>query len=144
MKNAIWRMENGGGKHMRFCLLIFLSSIFLSGVFVMTSGALSLRQDPQKPQDPQKKSEQGEEVISVETNLIVVNATVTDALENYVSGLKIEDFKILEDTAPQRILDLTVDEAPFAAAILLDTSGSMGNKLSMARAACGNFLSVLP
>ena len=78
-------------------------------------------------------------MISVETNLIVVNATVTDALENYVSGLKAEDFKILEDTAPQRILDLTVEEAPFAAAILLDASGSLGHKLSLARAACGNF-----
>lgn len=82
-------------------------------------------------------------MISLETNLIVVNATVTDALENYVSGLKIEDFKILEDAAPQRILDLTIEEAPFAAAILLDASGSMGNKLSLARAACGNFLSGL-
>ena len=128
---------------MRFCLLIFLSSIFLSGAFVMTPGARSLRQDPQKPQDPQKKSEPSESVISVETNLIVVNATVTDALENYVSGLKAEDFKILEDAAPQRVLDLTVEEAPFAAAILLDASGSMGHKLSLARAACGNFLSEL-
>jgi Ca-activated chloride channel family protein len=80
-------------------------------------------------------------VISVETNLIVVNVTVTDALENYVSGLKAEDFKILEDGAQQRILGLTIDEAPFAAAILLDASGSMGHKLSLARAACGNFLS---
>jgi Ca-activated chloride channel family protein len=79
----------------------------------------------------------------METNLIVVNVTVTDALENYVSGLKLEDFKILEDTAPQRILELSVEDAPFAAAILLDASGSMGNKLSLARAACGNFLSEL-
>jgi len=140
-------MENEGGKHMRFCLVIFLSSIFLSGflssAFVTTPCARARLQDPQKPQDPQKKSEPSEDVISVETNLIVVNATVTDALENYVSGLKIGDFKILEDTAPQRILDLSVEEAPFAAAILLDTSGSMGNKLSLARAACGNFLSEL-
>src|SRR5262245_2852610 len=128
---------------MRFCLVIFLSSIFPSGAFVMTPGARARRQDPQKPQDPQKKSEPSEDVISVETNLIVVNVTVTDALENYISGLKIEDFKILEDLAPQRILDLSVEEAPFAVAILLDASASMGNKLSLARAACGNFLSGL-
>ena len=128
---------------MRFCLVIFLSSIFLSSAFVTTPGARALRQDPQKPQDPQKKSEPSEDVISVETNLIVVNVTVTDALENYVSGLKAEDFKILEDAAPQRIIDFTFDEAPFAAAILLDASGSMGHKLSLARAACGNFLSEL-
>jgi Ca-activated chloride channel family protein len=129
---------------MRFCLVIFFFSIFVSGAFITTRGAR--RQDPQKPQetqDPQKKSEPGEDVISMETNLIVVNVTVTDALENYVSGLKGEDFKILEDTAPQRIIDFSVEEAPFAATVLLDASGSMGNKLSLARAACGNFLSGL-
>ena len=117
----------------------------------MTPGSRARRQDPQKPpeakrqeaQDPQKKAEPAEEVISLETNLIVVNVTVTDPLENYVSGLKLEDFKLLEDAAPQRILDLSVEDAPFAAAILLDASGSMGHKLSLARAACGNFLSEL-
>ncbi len=126
---------------MRFCLVILLLGVFLSAPLVSTPDARARRQDPPKPQDPQKKSEPGEDVISMETNLIVVNVTVTDALENYVSDLKVEDFKILEDTAPQRILGLTIDEAPFAAAILLDASGSMGHKLSLARAACGNFLS---
>jgi Ca-activated chloride channel homolog len=131
---------------MRLGLVILVSVILLSGAFVTTPGARARRQDPpkqQEAQDPKKKSEPGEDVISMETNLIVVNVTVTDALENYVSGLKLEDFKILEDTAPQRILELSVEDAPFAAAILLDASGSMGNKLSLARAACGNFLSEL-
>jgi Ca-activated chloride channel family protein len=136
---------------MRLGLVILVSVILLSGAFVATPGARARLQDPpkqqeakrQEAQDPQKKSEPGEDVISMETNLIVVNVTVTDALEKYVSGLKLEDFKILEDTAPQRILELTVEDAPFAAAILLDASGSMGNKLSLARAACGNFLSEL-
>jgi Ca-activated chloride channel family protein len=131
---------------MRLGLVIFLFSIFLSGALVTTPGAAARRQDPQKardPQDPQKKPEPDAGVISMETNLVVVNVTVTDTLESYVSGLKIEDFKILEDNAPQRILDLSVEEAPFAAAILLDASGSMESKLSLARAACGNFLSGL-
>ncbi|HEU0185916.1 MAG TPA: VWA domain-containing protein [Blastocatellia bacterium] len=139
---------------MRSGLVILLTVSILSCVFGAELGARSFQQDPQQTQaqtqiklqeaqDPQKKSEPSEAVISMETNLIVVNVTVTDALENYVAGLKIEDFKILEDLAPQRILDLTIDEAPFAAAILLDGSGSMGAKLSLARAACGNFLSEL-
>ncbi len=131
--------------HMKTRALVLLLSAFLWASFILAlpvDGAGE--QDPPKPQDPQdqrKKSEPAEDVISMETNLIVVSVTVTDALENYVSGLKAEDFKILEDGVPQRILSLTVDEAPFAAAILLDASGSMGHKLSLARAACGNFLS---
>src|SRR5262245_11329645 len=117
---------------MRLCLVILLLGAFLSATLVTTPGARARRQDPQQPQapqDPQKKSEPSEDVISMETNLIVVNVTVTDALENYVSDLKLEDFKILEDGAPQRILGFSIDEAPFAAVILLDASGSMGNKL---------------
>jgi len=139
---------------MRFCLPILVLSVLLSAAFLPPPGSLARWQDPKKKQetqdpqkksepnqDPQKKSEPNEDVISVETNLIVVNVTVTDAIENYVSGLKAEDFKIFEDAKPQKILSVSFDEAPFAAAILLDASGSMGNKLSLARAACGNFLS---
>ena len=131
---------------MRFAPVTLLFVTVLLAFFVTSPGARARLQDPPKTkeaQDPQKKAEPGEDVISMETNLIVVNVTVTDTLESYVSGLKAEDFKILEDAKPQRILSLSFDEAPFAAAILLDASGSMGNKLSLARAACGNFLSGL-
>ncbi len=94
-------------------------------------------------QDPSKKSEppeSGEEVISLETNLVLLNVTVTDGAENYISGLKAEDFKVFEDSSPQRVLNFSFEETPFAAVILLDASGSMGNKLTLARAACGNFV----
>ena len=125
---------------MRLGLVILFLSVFLSGDFVTTPGARARLQDPQKP--PSEKTEPTEDVISVETNLIVVNATVTDALENYVSGLKAEDFKILEDTAPQRILDLTVEEAPSPPPSCSTRAEAWGISL-LARAACGNFLSEL-
>src|SRR5262245_18616261 len=117
--------------YMRFCLPILVLSFLLSAAFLPPPGSLARWQDPNKTQetqdpqkksepnqDPQKKSEPNEDVISVETNLIVVNVTVTDAIENYVSGLKAEDFKIFEDAKPQKILSVSFDEAPFAAAIL--------------------------
>ncbi len=130
---------------MRYVLIILLFSVLISGAFITPPGSHARRQDPpkqQESQDPQKKkTEPGEDVISMETNLIVVNLTVTDAIESYVTGLKADDFKIFEDAKPQKILSVSFDEAPFAAAILLDASGSMGNKLSLARAACGNFIS---
>ncbi len=126
---------------MRYGLVILLLSTFLSSLFIPTSTARAHRQDPQKKSEQKEQKEQKDDVISMETNLIVVNVTVTDLTDNYVSGLKLEDFKILEDTKQQRIIDLSFDEAPFASAILLDASGSMGTKLSLARAACGNFIS---
>jgi len=120
---------------------VVLAAVLLAAFVLAPPSARAYRQDPQKPQDPQKKSEPDDEVISMETNLIVVNVTVTDVNDRYVPGLKAEDFRVLESTSQQRILSFSHDEAPFAAVILLDASGSMGNKLSLARAACGNFVS---
>jgi Ca-activated chloride channel family protein len=108
--------------------------VLLSAFLIYSAEA---RQDPK---DQQKKPEPDEGVIKLETNLIVLNVTVTDASNQYVEGLKAEDFKVFEDTAPQEILSFRSDEAPFAGAILLDTSGSMERKMTLARAACAKFV----
>ncbi len=115
---------------MRCSLTLLLLSAFLFALPATRAG----RQDPQKPAEP------GADVISLETNLVVLNVTVTDPKESYISGLKAEDFKVFEDNSQQRILSFGFEETPFAVAILLDASGSMGNKLTLARAACGNFV----
>jgi Ca-activated chloride channel family protein len=91
-------------------------------------------------QDPQKSSGSEDEVISLETNLVVLNVTITDLKDRYVSGLKIDDFRILEDNSPQNIVNFGYEETPFAAAILLDSSASMEKKLTLERAACANFV----
>lgn len=133
---------------MRRALVILLLSVFSSanvaqdGIlrhvqFALFQGVIASQQNPQK------KTEPAEDVISLETNLVVVSATVTDLSDNYVSGLKAEDFKIFEDAKQQRIVSFSFEETPFAAVILLDASGSMGNKLTLARAACGNFIEKL-
>lgn len=105
---------------------------------VALAPARAQQQDPkQKPAD--QSGEQGE-TLSFDTNLIVVNVTVTDANERYVSGLKREDFSLFEDKSRQKILSLSYDENPFSVAILLDASLSMQNKLTLARAACASFV----
>ncbi|QQS46233.1 MAG: VWA domain-containing protein [Acidobacteriota bacterium] len=87
-----------------------------------------------------KKSEPTDDSISLETNVVVVNATVTDLEGHYVPGLKLHEFSILEDKKAQEILSFGFEEMPFATAILLDSSGSMERKLSLERAACANFI----
>jgi Ca-activated chloride channel family protein len=102
-------------------------------------------QDPtQHPQDPKQKPEaesqsQGD-TITLDTNLIVLNLTITDGKDRYVPGLKREDFSIYEDKLQQKIVNFSYDENPFTVAILLDISLSMEHKLSLARAACANFV----
>lgn len=84
-----------------------------------------------------------DEVLRVNTDLVVLNVTVTDAQGKYVHGLKPADFKIFEDGREQPLKTVTsfnVEETPFAAVVLLDTSGSMESRLTLARSAAIRFL----
>jgi Ca-activated chloride channel family protein len=78
--------------------------------------------------------------VRLHSDLVVVNLIVTDASGQYAHGLTAKDFSVLEDGAPQSINTLLTEEAPFAAAILIDMSGSMGYKFSLARAAAASFV----
>jgi Ca-activated chloride channel family protein len=91
-------------------------------------------------------SQQDDDVVRVNTDLVVLNVTVTDKAEQYVPGLRLSDFTIFEDgkeVSPQLVSSFSVHESPFAAVILLDTSGSMENRLSLARSAAIQFLDKL-
>ncbi|HZI50087.1 MAG TPA: VWA domain-containing protein, partial [Pyrinomonadaceae bacterium] len=81
-----------------------------------------------------------DDVVRVSTDLVVVNVTVLDQNGKFVPGLKRSDFQIFEDGTPQRISTFSAEETPFAAAILLDTSGSMESRLTLGRSAAIRFL----
>ncbi|HWS88554.1 MAG TPA: VWA domain-containing protein [Pyrinomonadaceae bacterium] len=81
-----------------------------------------------------------EEVVRVNAELVVLNVTVTDAGGEYARKLSHRDFKVLEDGVEQSLALFSVEETPFAAAILLDTSGSMESRVTLARAAAVRFL----
>lgn len=81
-----------------------------------------------------------DEVVRVNADLVLLNVTVTDADGHYVHKLTQREFKVLEDGVEQRVTLFSVEETPFAAAILLDTSGSMETRLTLARAAAVRFL----
>jgi Ca-activated chloride channel family protein len=85
-------------------------------------------------------SAQDDDVINVDSSLVVLNATITDDKGNPVRNLAKNQFKILEDGKEQAIAFFESEEIPFAAVILIDTSGSMESRISMARAAAINFL----
>jgi Ca-activated chloride channel family protein len=84
--------------------------------------------------------DQDDDVVRVNTDLVVLNATVLDKNGKFVPGLKRTDFQIFEDGTQQRFASFTAEETPFAAAILLDTSGSMETRLTLGRSAAIRFL----
>ncbi len=92
------------------------------------------------------RSQQDDDVVRVNTDLVVLNITVSDKAGQYVPGLRLSDFKIFEDgkeVSPQLVSSFSVHESPFASVILLDTSGSMESRLSLARSAAIRFLDKL-
>jgi len=79
-------------------------------------------------------SQQDDEVVRVNTDLVILNITVTDASGQYVPGLRLSDFKVFEDgkeVPSQVVSSFSVHESPFASVLLLDTSGSMEVRLSL-------------
>lgn len=81
-----------------------------------------------------------DETIRVDSNLVVLNLTATAGNGEYVHNLRAADFKVLEDGREQKITTFSAAETPFAAVLLLDASGSMQGRVSLARSAAIRFL----
>lgn len=81
-----------------------------------------------------------DDIITVDSSLVVLNASITDADGNAVTNIKQNQFKVFEDGGEQEIAVFEAQQTPFAAVILLDTSGSMEERVSLARSAAINFL----
>ncbi|HEY4085021.1 MAG TPA: hypothetical protein VGM43_03745 [Bryobacteraceae bacterium] len=68
--------------------------------------------------------------LRVDANLALIPVTVLDPLGRMVTGLDPDNFQVLEDGIPQTITSFGSEDAPLSMGIVLDTSGSMGNKLA--------------
>jgi VWFA-related protein len=83
------------------------------------------------------------DVIRVETQLVSVPAVVTDGAGRPISGLKPENFRLIEDGQAQTITNFGTAETPFEIALLLDTSGSTRDDVALIRAAANSFIEAL-
>jgi Ca-activated chloride channel family protein len=83
-----------------------------------------------------------------ETDLVNFGVTVTDKRGNFITDLTAEDFEIVEDGQKQTITYFArsddLDSAPaMHVGLLFDTSGSMGDDITLARSAAVKFLNTL-
>jgi VWFA-related protein len=83
------------------------------------------------------------DVVRVDTQLVSVPAVVTDASGRPLSGLRPENFRLIEDGQPQTIANFGTTETPFEIALLLDTSGSTRDDVALIRAAANSFIAAL-
>jgi len=84
-----------------------------------------------------------DDVVRVNTELVVLNLTVTDSAGNYVRKLRASDFKVFEDgkeVDPKLIVGFALQESPYASVVLIDSSGSMEQRMILARSGAIRFL----
>jgi Ca-activated chloride channel family protein len=77
--------------------------------------------------------------IRIEVPLVLVQVSVIDPYNRFVTGLDKEHFTVLEDKKEQAIAHFSNEDVPLSAGILFDSSGSMSDKLDKARAAVMQF-----
>jgi len=77
--------------------------------------------------------------LRVDRTLVLINVTVTDPLNRFVTGLDKEHFRLFEDKVEQEILEFSSEDAPISIGLVFDTSGSMGSKLQKSRQAAAEF-----
>ena len=90
-----------------------------------------------KDEDPQDS----DDVVRVETNLTSIFFTAADGSKRFVSNLKKEDVRILEDGQPQEIFTFQQNiDLPLSIAILIDTSRSEERTLPDEKVAARSFI----
>ena len=104
---------------------------------LLATPILSWSQEKKPKQETQQRED---DPVTLRSDLVVVNVIVTDEKGQYAHGLSAKDFQVFENDAAQPIDSFMTEEASFAAAILIDMSGSMEYKFSLARAGAASFV----
>src|SRR5579864_1321127 len=105
-----------------------------AAMFAQMQGPIKLTSDSS---DPHVKPGEG---IKVDVNLTLVNVTVTDPLDRFVTGLEKEHFRVFEDGVEQEILTISSEDVPISIGLVFDMSGSMSDKVEKAREAAVQFM----
>jgi Ca-activated chloride channel family protein len=134
---------------------LFIASVLLIGIWVVeispqqaqrprrvTNGTEQTQTNETKKTDASDEVDEGD-VVRVDTQLVSVPAVVTDASGRPLSGLKPENFRLIEDGQPQTIANFGTTQTPFEIALLLDTSGSTRDDVALIRSAANSFIEAL-
>ena len=92
---------------------------------------------PTKAENPQK-IEKGK-YLKAETDIALVNVSVTDPYGRLVTGLEQENFRVFEDNVEQEIVRFSSEDVPISIGVIFDMSGSMADKIEKSRLAAVQF-----
>jgi Ca-activated chloride channel family protein len=78
-------------------------------------------------------------LIKTSVDMVLVPVTITDGLNRPVMGLRQANFQLFEGKKAQEIKNFSSEDAPVSVGIILDSSGSMEDKMDQARDAITQF-----
>lgn len=134
-------------KRIILCLVIFCLPVFSGGQsrrVTNYSESSSAKNLPDiKPSRPKTTEKSNDDVIRVETDLVIVSAKISSRKNQKLADLRKEEFKIFEDGAEQELVYFSDEEQPFTVALVLDMSYSSVFKLQEIQNAALAFVSQL-
>ncbi len=124
--------------------LLFLIGLAAASPAMAELGAQEVRPQIQpRPKPPQSAPEADNQRLAPnlrsDTNLVLIPVTVTTPLNQFVTGMEKENFRLFEDKVEQEIAYFASFDAPLSIGLVFDASGSMGNKLNKSRQAAAEF-----
>jgi Ca-activated chloride channel homolog len=133
VKNVARRTHAALARALSLLLVIALSA-------VVPPPRAAFAQEPPPPQPPPARDD--EEVVRVNTDLTTVLLTAVDRDRRFVTTLRQEDVRVLEDGAEQQLsIFLRETDLPLSLAIVVDASKSQEHTLPEEKAAARAFIS---
>ncbi|MDQ2976527.1 MAG: VWA domain-containing protein [Acidobacteriota bacterium] len=121
-------------KHSGPALLFAVLALFCFSPFATAQTIRDLPPPPAAPTPkpkptPAPPKDEDFDVIRVNSNLVMVPVSVTDAKGNPIHGLQVGDFRLEEEGRTQQIVEIgNPDQVPLDIAILFDVSSSVSQK----------------
>lgn len=92
-----------------------------------------------KPAAPDAEADRITPNLRIDTNLVLIPVTVTTPMNQFVTGMEKDNFRLFEDKVEQEVSYFASFDAPLSIGLVFDASGSMGNKLNKSRQAAAQF-----
>ena len=125
----------------KFFFLIVLAILGLAAAALVAQEPRPEIQPRPKPAEPAAEADAKRLVpnLRIDTNLVLIPVTVTTPLNQFVTGMEKENFRLIEDKVEQEVSYFASFDAPLSIGLVFDVSGSMGSKLNKSRQAAAEF-----
>jgi Ca-activated chloride channel homolog len=115
-----------------------IAAFVVSSLIAPTGFAQQAPAGPTTPDATGQKIQKGK-VLKTETDMTLVDVTVTDPYGRLVTGLEQNNFRVFEDGVEQEVVRFSSEDVPISIGVIFDMSGSMADKIDKSRLAAVQF-----